>query len=49
MPSIARLAGRSVPIPDRLEPVLRRLDAIRRAVPTAEWLPDPCPAVATDR
>jgi alpha-glucoside transport system substrate-binding protein len=39
----------SDPAPDRLVPILRRLDAIRQAVPPAEWLPDPCPAVATNR
>ncbi|GAA4671834.1 ABC transporter substrate-binding protein [Phytohabitans rumicis] len=33
----------SDPASDRLPPILRRLDATRRAVPTTEWLSDPCP------
>jgi alpha-glucoside transport system substrate-binding protein len=47
--SAAVLEFLSDPAPDRLVPILRRLDAIRQAVPTEEWLPDPCAAVATDR
>ena len=47
--STAVLEFLSDPAPERLVPILQRLDAIRQAVPPAEWLPDPCPPVTTNR